>query len=257
MRFLSTRFFRVKPTAANAQPLPYRVGDISCTGLLFRPPGEPGSRPGILLLHGGAGLDAHARRQGRRYADLGYVVFAADLYGDGVAGDRQRIMAQLTALRDDPELLAERGRSALAVLAGASGPAGVHATIGFCFGGLAALTLARSGAALAGAVSVHGTLAAPAPATPAPAGPGSISARVLVCHGALDPHVPVAQVKRFATEMERAGADWQLNVYGGAEHGFTHEGAAPGAGTGVSYHATADARSHADIRAFLADVLAV
>jgi dienelactone hydrolase len=238
-------------TDVDEQAVPYRDGDTSLTGALYRPAGQAGPRPGILLLHGGAGLDAHARGQARRYAALGYLVFAADLYGDGVAGDRQRVVARVTALRDDPALLVRCGRAALAVLAGTPGVADRHAAIGFCFGGLAALTLARAGTPLAGAVSVHGTLA-----TVAPAEPGAVTARLLACHGARDPHVPMTQVTEFAAEMDRAGADWQLNVYGGAEHGFTHDHETPGGTPGVAHHPAADTRSFADIGAFLTDVLA-
>src|SRR5262249_39258297 len=67
--------------------------------------------------------------------------------------------------------------------------------------------------------------------------PGSVTARLLVCHGAMDPHVPMADVARFAEEMNRAGADWQLVMYGGAQHGFTHKLAAPAAAPGVAYPA--------------------
>jgi dienelactone hydrolase len=229
----------------------------SFTGVLHRPAGQSGPLPGILLIHGGTGLDAHARGQAHRYAALGYVVFAADMFGEGVAGDRGRVMARLTALRDDPESLVACGRAGLAVLSHAPLVSDRYAAVGFCFGGLVALTLARAGTtpastALAGAVSVHGTLA-----TVAPAHPGTVTARLLVCHGANDPHVPMTQVSGFAEEMGTAGADWQLTMYGGAEHGFTHEHAIPGATPGVSYHAATDARSFADIRAFLADVLTV
>jgi hypothetical protein len=84
--------------------------------------------------------------------------------------------------------------------------------------------VARSGAGLAAAVSIHGGLAATRPA-----GPGAIKARVLACHGALDPHVPMADAARFAEEIDHAGADWQLIIYGQAIHGFTHQHAVAGA----------------------------
>jgi dienelactone hydrolase len=98
---------------------------------------------------------------------------------------------------------------------------------------------------------MHGSLA-----TTAPAAPGGVRARLLICHGARDPHVPLADVTAFAGEMTRAGADWQLNVYGGARHGFTHRQAVAGAQPGVAYDARADERSFAAARAFLADALA-
>ena len=108
----------------------------------------------------------------------------------------------------------------------------------------------RSGADLAGAVSIHGGLT-----TGRPAEPGAVAAKILVCHGASDPHVPMADVSAFAEEMNRAEADWQLIVYGRALHGFTHRHAVPGAVAGVAYDATADERSFVATRAFLADVL--
>lgn len=168
------------------------------------------------------------------------------MYGDGVAGDRERVMACLTALRDDPAHLVRRGEAGLAALAGRPEAAGATAVIGFCFGGVAALTLARSGTALAAAVSVHGGLT-----TGRPAEPGAVTAKVLVCHGAADPHVPMDDVTAFAGEMDRAGADWQLLVYGRAMHGFTHRHAAPGAVPGVAYDPLANERSFAAIRGFL------
>jgi dienelactone hydrolase len=233
----------------SARPLAYRDGGTPLSGVLYRDDARPAPRPGIVLVHGGAGLDDHAKGQAARYAGLGYVVLACDMFGDGVAGDRERIIGCLTALRDDPALLARRGQAALAVLAADPGTTGRLAAVGFCFGGLAVLTMARAGADLAGVVSIHGTLA-----TPAPAEPGSVRARVLACHGARDPHVPLAQVTAFAEEMDRAGADWELVMYGGAMHGFTHSGAAWKSVPGVAYHAEADARSFAAARAFLAVV---
>jgi dienelactone hydrolase len=200
-------------------------------------------------MHGGAGLDDHARQQTRRYAALGYTVLAGDMYGEGVAGHRDRVMATLMALRDDPAALARRGAAGLAALAGCPQAAGSGlAAVGFCFGGLAALALARSGQpGLAAVVTMHGSLA-----TSAPAVPGTVGARLLVCHGAQDPHVPMTDVTAFAAEMTQAGADWQVNVYGGAQHGFTHRDAAPGAQPGVAYDADTDERSFTAAADFLA-----
>jgi dienelactone hydrolase len=233
------------------RPCDYSDADAALHGLLVLDESVPEPRPGILLVHGGGGLDRHARTQAARYARLGYVVFACDLYGDGVAGHRERVLAVLTQLRADPDRLARRALAGLAVLRGCADTAAPCAAVGFCFGGLTVLTMARSGADLRGVVSVHGSLA-----TVRPAGPGAIRARVLACHGALDPHVPMTDVAGFCDEMTHAGADWQVNVYGGAMHGFTHEDAVPGATPGVDYHPETDRRSFADISAFLADVLA-
>jgi dienelactone hydrolase len=172
------------------------------------------------------------------------------MFGDGVAGDRDRVMACLMGLRDDPQQMSRRAQAGLATLARCPEADGRFAAIGFCFGGLTVLTLARSGADLAGVVSMHGSLA-----TAKPAEPGAVKAKVLACHGALDPHVPLADVTRFAEEMDHAQADWQLIMYGGAMHGFTHEHAIPGAMPGVAYDALADQRSFLAARTFLAAAL--
>ena len=241
--------------------LSYRDLDTSLKGLFCWNEAQDGPRPGILLIHGGAGLDAHAREQACRYAALGYAVLACDMFGDGIAGDRERVMACLLALRDDPGRLVRRGQAGLAALAGCPEAAGPAAAVGFCFGGMAALALARAGTNLAGpglagpalaaVVSIHGSLA-----TSAPARPGAVTARILACHGAADPHVPPADVAAFAAEMNDAGADWQLVMYGRAQHGFTHRHAVPGAMPGVAYDRLADERSFAAVRAFLAEALA-
>lgn len=226
-------------------PLDYEDRDARLHGALFTS-GRQG--PGILLIHGGAGLDDHARDQANRYASLGYTVFACDMFGEGVTGDREKIMATLHAFRDDPAFLARRARAALTLLENRPEVTGKTAVVGFCFGGMAALTLARSGAVISGAVSIHGSLA-----TVEKAKPGTVRARLLVCHGAADPHVPMDDVVAFGEEMDDAGADWQLIVYGRAQHGFTHRHAVPGATPGVAYDQAADERSFAATRAFLAE----
>lgn len=234
-----------------ASDWPYRDRDTPLTGVLCRDETAQGSRPGILLVHGGAGLDEHAREQAHRYAALGYVVLACDMLGDGVAGDRDRVISSLTALRDDPGSVVRRARAGLAALSGCPDVDGRIAAIGFCFGGMVVLALARSGEPIAGVVSIHGSLA-----TNRRAEPGAVRAGLLVCHGALDPHVPLSDVADFADEMNKAGADWQLIMYGGALHGFTHTRAAPGAVPGVAYDPLADGRSFAATRDFLNEIFA-
>jgi dienelactone hydrolase len=232
----------------SGRDLRYTDLDTPLTGFLCQDENLTGNQPAILLIHGGAGLDEHARQQARRYAALGYVVLACDMFGDGIAGDRDRVIGCLMALRDDPAFLVRRAQAGLAALAASPGTNGQVAAVGFCFGGLAALQLARSGVPLAAAVSIHGSLA-----TSTPAKPGSVRARLLVCHGAVDPHVPLSDVTAFAGEMNEAGADWQLIMYGGAQHGFTHAHVTPGAMPGVAYHEAADRRSFAAARDFLAE----
>jgi dienelactone hydrolase len=230
------------------EPIAYQDATTRLTGFLAREEGRTGARPGVLVVHGGAGLDDHARGRARRFAEAGFVVFACDMYGDEAAGHRERIMRQIDDLRQSRAALVRRVEAALDVLASQPDVDGRMAAVGYCFGGMIALEYARGGSRLGGVVSVHGSLG-----TTVPAEPSSVSARILVCHGALDPHVPMSQVTAFAGEMTRAGADWQVIVYGSAMHGFTHETAA-GQQPGVQYDARSDARSSAAIQRFLAEL---
>ena len=224
----------------------YRDGATVLHGVLFEPPGARASA-GVLLVHGGAGLDEHALEQAERVAALGYVVLACDMFGEGVRGDRARTMATISALVDDPDRLCARAGAGLDVLAAHPRVDGRAAAVGYCFGGTTVLELARAGAAVAGVASIHGGLRRrrPGPITP-------IAARVLACNGGADPHVPPADVAAFVDEMSTAGADWQLAVYRGAAHGFTHRQTS--ATPGVAYDADADARSATALRSFLAEL---
>jgi dienelactone hydrolase len=231
----------------DTQTVTYRHGDTELTGHLAWDAERADKRPGILVVHGGAGLDSHAKGRAKRLAELGFVVFACDMYGNGVAGNRERVMARITELRNDTGKLCERAHAGIQVLSAHPEVDGRIAAVGYCFGGMVVLEVARSGADLAGAVSVHGSLS-----TARTAGAGMVRAKILVCHGALDPHVPMAQVDAFVQEMNDVGADWQLIVYGGAMHGFTHE-TGP-AGPGVAYNALADARSATAMHSFFMEL---
>jgi dienelactone hydrolase len=231
----------------DTQAMAYRDGETELTGEFAWNAERQEKRPGILVLHGGAGLDSHAKGRAKRLAELGYIAFACDMYGNGVAGDRQRVMARIAELRDDTAKLCQRATAGVDVLLSHPQVDRRIAVVGYCFGGMVALELARSGAEIVGAVSVHGSLG-----TQRPAQAGAVKAKILVCHGALDPHVPMTQVNAFEQEMNDAGADWQLIVYGGAMHGFTHE-SGPTL-PGVGYHAAADSRSGAAIQHFLSEL---
>lgn len=231
-----------------SQEIEYRDADTPLTGLLFSNPTRTGKRPGLLLVHHGGGLDDHAKTRSHSYAELGFVVFACDMYGPEVRGNRERILALLGEMRSDPAKLCRRAQAGLEVLKAQHQQDGRIAAIGYCFGGMTVLQMARGGAEFRGVVSVHGSLA-----TILPADPGAIKSKILICHGALDPHVPMPHVTAFADEMTRAGADWQLIMYGGAMHGFTHKTAT--GMPGVAYDAAADARSGVAIKDFFRELL--
>lgn len=224
----------------------YRDGEAELAGLLVWDGSELG-RPGVLVVHGGAGLDDHAKGRARQLAELGLLVFACDMYGRATMGDRERVMSCIQELVADRDKIARRAQAGIEVLTSHPLLDGNVTALGYCFGGRAVLELARSGADLAGAISVHGSLE-----TANPASPGAVKAKMLVCHGAQDPHVPTAQVTGFIEEMNAARVDFQLIVYGGAVHGFTHD-VGPQA-PGVEHHASSDRRSFQAIKAFLTEI---
>jgi dienelactone hydrolase len=228
----------------------YKDADTTLNGIFFwDDESQSTKRPGVLVVHGGTGLDDHAKNRARCFAELGYIALACDMYGEGVAGNRERIMARINELRAEPDRLPRRATAGIEVLRSHPLTNDHIAAVGYCFGGMTVLELARSGAPIAAVVSVHGSLD-----TKHPAAPDVIKARILVCHGALDPHVPLPQITAFADEMKTANADWQLIIYGHAMHGFTHEDKwnIPG----VAYHAASDARSRRAIESFFAEIFA-
>ena len=95
----------------------YRDGDAELSGLFIWNDSLPDRRPGVLVVHGGAGLDDHARGQAKRFAELGFIVLVCDMYGKAVVGDRDRIMSCVTELRDDPAKMVRRARAGIEVLA--------------------------------------------------------------------------------------------------------------------------------------------
>jgi dienelactone hydrolase len=210
-----------------------------------------GPRPGVLVSHAWGGRGDFECDKARELARLGYCGLAIDVYGKGVRGSNPEQNAKLMQpLLDDRPLLQARMAVALATLrAQAEVDARRTAALGYCFGGLCVLDLARSGADVAGVVSMHGLFHAPGNTAGTP-----IRAKVLALHGHDDPMVPVEAVQALQTELTAAGADWQIHVYGGTMHAFSNPAAnAPDHGT--VYNASADRRSWNSTRDFLAEVL--
>jgi dienelactone hydrolase len=199
------------------------------------------------VFHGGAGLGAHERERSRMLADLGFVAFAPDLFGE-IFENRARGIEVVTRLVEQPETLRARLADALACLRAQPGvDASRIGAIGFCFGGHAAIELARSARGVRGVVSFHGGLKARAPAKA-----GEVSAAVLACTGAADPFVTRDDRAAFEDEMTKAKVAWQMHLYGGAMHGFTHRDTQQ---PGCAYDDVADRRSWSAMRSLFADTL--
>jgi dienelactone hydrolase len=199
-----------------------------------------GKRPGIIVVHEWNGINPQILQRCRMLAELGYFAFAADIYGKGVRPQNPEESAkQATLYRKDRVLMRARANAALDEIRKFPQvyPDKV-ATMGYCFGGGVALEQARSGADIVGALSFHGNLD-----TPDLTDAGNIKAKILVLHGAADPYVPIEQVMTFRKEMEEAGVDWQLVMYGHAVHSFTNPGAGDDPSKGAAYNEKADSRS--------------
>ena len=231
----------------------YRAGDAVLEGLVSYDTAGPARKPGVLVIHDWMGVGPYVRSRAEQLAALGYVAFAADVYGKGVRPTNAKEAAQQAGrFKADRPLFRARVAAALAELRRQPNVlASKVAAIGYCFGGGGALELARSGADVAGVVTFHGSLD-----TPTPADARNIKAKVLVLHGADDPFVPPAQVQAFEEEMRAGGVDWQLVKYSGAVHSFTIPGAGNDNSKGAAYNATADRRSWEAMKVFFAEVLA-
>ncbi|RYE03357.1 MAG: dienelactone hydrolase family protein [Sphingomonadales bacterium] len=211
-------------------------------------------RPGVLVLPNVLGQKEADTRKAEALAQLGYVGFAVDLYGQGKRTTRESpdpavYMNQLNA---DRALLRDRLHAALATLK--QHPlvdAGRTAAIGFCFGGKCVLDMARSGADLLGGVSFHGVYDRPDYVSAVP-----IRAKLLICHGWDDPLGPPEMVTALAAELTEAQADWQLHAYGHAGHAFTDRSTPAGTRPGFGYADKADRRSWQAMDNFLAGLFA-
>lgn len=232
----------------------YRQGNTALEGYLAYDDSVKGKRPGVLVIHEWTGINPYIKKRVEQLAALGYVAFAADIYGKGVRPSTPELAGKEAAKYrgKDRSLIRARGAAGLDKLA--SYPqvdTGRLAVIGYCFGGTAALELARSGANLRGTVSFHGGLD-----TPVPADALKIRGKVLALHGADDPHVPPEQVAAFQQEMRMAKVNWEMVYYGGAVHSFTNPDSGNDPTKGVAYNAQADRRSWEEMRLFFAEIFA-
>ena len=241
--------------AIKTATIDYKDGDLTCKGYLAYDDAVPGPRPGVLVVPEWWGLTEYPQERAKQLAGLGYVAFVADMYGNGKTTDDAKEAGGLAMpLKGDPAKFRARGDAALKAFrdvgptTGGLDPSKV-AAIGYCFGGSAVLELARAGENLAGVVSFHGGLS-----TPAPAKPGDVKAKILVCHGGDDPMVKPAELEGFKKEMADAKVDPQVVVYPGAMHAFSNPDADRHNIPGIKYNEKADKESFEAMKAFLADV---
>ncbi|HEV7608345.1 MAG TPA: dienelactone hydrolase family protein [Steroidobacteraceae bacterium] len=232
------------------QYIEYRDGETLLEGFLCYDEAHPGPRPAVLIAHAAGGRGDFVERKARRLAWQGYACFALDNYGKGKRGATpEENAALMKPFMNDRKMLLGRLRAGLET---ASSMPIIDsrriAIMGFCFGGLCALDLARSNADIRGAVSFHGLLKPSGLTEP------KIRAKVLMMHGYDDPLAPPEDVLAVAREFTDAGADWQLHAYGHTVHAFTNPAAHNRAG-GLQYDEAADRRSWHALEEFLAETL--
>jgi dienelactone hydrolase len=230
----------------------YLDGDVLLEAFFAFDDSFTGRRPAVLINHSWAGRDDFVAEKAKKLAALGYVGFAVDMYGKGILGsDTEENAKLMQPFMDDRQMLAKRMHAALyAVKLMPWVDDSKIAAIGFCFGGLCSLDLARTGVDLKGVVSFHGLLGAPGNTQG-----NVIKAKVLALHGHDDPMGPVEQVFAFEQEMTKAGADWQLHTFGNTMHAFTNP-VANNPDFGTVYQPDADRRSWVMMENFLTEIFA-
>ena len=230
--------------AIRTESVTYKDGEQVLEGMLAWDDSQSGPRPGVLVVHDWTGLQDYAKGRAKQLAGLGYVAFAADIYGKDIRPtDPKECAVCAGKYKSDLPLLRKRVSLAMDQLKSQKtvDPKRLGA-IGYCFGGTCVLELARSGADVSGVVSFHGGLA-----TSLPAAPGTIKARILVCHGGADDAVN-KEVPAFQEEMKKSEAKMEFVTYEGAKHGFTKPGPA--------YQEKADKESWAAMEKFFKEVFA-
>lgn len=238
--------------AIQQRTVTYGQGADAFSGQLAWDDALDGPRPGVMVAHTIRGRTQFEDNKASQLAELGYAGFALDVYGAaniGLSDEQSR--AQMEALLADREELQRRLLLSLSTMK--SQPevdAAECAAIGFCFGGLSVLDLARLDAELKGVASFHGLFHPPDNIKLA-----SSTVKVLAMHGWDDPLATPDAVLSFASEMSERGVDWQLHGYGNVQHAFTNP-AANDTVRGTVYDAAADRRSWASAQDFLSELFA-
>jgi dienelactone hydrolase len=200
------------------QTVEYKHGDTALEGYLAYDGNVTGKRPGVLLLHRRDGMTDFTRKHADMIAKLGYIVFAADIFGKGVLPkDVPEMQAETAKYTKDRLLMRARAQAGLDSLRQNSmvDPSRI-AVIGYCFGGTVAQELSHTGVPVVGTVVVHGSFRGFTPGAAK-----NIKGRVLILHGAEDPTAPLSELDVAIKELRQTQVDWQVEIYSGAHHGFT------------------------------------
>jgi len=237
--------------AISKKTLTYNIAGRAYEGYAAYDDAIKGPRPGILVAHNWMGITDQTKERVDDFAKLGYVAFAVDIYGKGIRPKNQTEAGHLAGnFKKDRSLLRAHMQEGLIQLEKLPGVDKEKiAVVGYCFGGTAALELARAGAKANGFITFHGGLDSPKPEDGK-----RIKGKVLVLHGADDSFNPIADVTAFENEMRDNKVDWEMIQYGGAVHSFTEKTAGNDNSKGAAYNAEADQRSWIAMKDFLKEI---
>nr|AGB56418.1 putative dienelactone hydrolase [Streptomyces toxytricini] len=236
-------------TTVTTRTIAYAADGLTMTGHLALPAGTD-RRPGVLVGPEGVGLSDVERRRAEALAERGYVALAFDLHGGRYLGDPEEMLARCMPLLADPARMRGIGRAALDVLRAEprTDPDRI-AAVGYGTGGVIALELGRDGVGLRAIATVNGLT------TGRPDETARIGCPVWAGVGSEDPIMPPAQRNAFAAEMQAAGVDWRLVVYGGALHAFHHPPVDHTVRPGVGHHPRHAQRAWRDVVDLLGECL--
>jgi len=205
--------------AMKTQWIDYKQGETQLSGYLIYDDAVQGKQPAVLMAHDRSGLSEDSLKDAMLIAKLGYVVFAEDIFGKGVVPPTVPDMTKtITIYNNDRPLMRARAVAGFDLLKSLPmvDPTKL-AAVGYCFGGTVGLELVETGVPLLGFISVHGSFR-----DFAPENAKNIKGRVLILHGAEDPVAPMNEVNAVISQLRGAKVDFELNLYSGTTHGFTH-----------------------------------
>ena len=236
---------------AQLKPVKYNDGNQILNGLSIKAAKKSSQNPGILMLPAWKGIDNASKEIAQNLSKLGYIVFIADIYGEGnYPKDNAEAGKQAGFYKKNYEAYQKRINLALQELIKSGANADNIVAIGYCFGGTGVLEAARGHLNVKGVVSFHGGLGKDASRSTEP-----ITAKVLICHGADDPNVKAEEITAFQQEMRDTKADWQMIYYANAVHSFTNPEAGNDNSKGAAYNPVAAKRSFEHLQLFLSEVL--
>jgi dienelactone hydrolase len=239
----------MKTPMIKEENISYKVGNVDYKGYIAYDENVQGKRPAVIVVHEWWGLNDYPKMRARKLAELGYIAFAVDLFGNGKVAANPKEAQELTMpFYKDPALAKGLLDAALnKIKTYSQTDSSKIAAIGYCFGGAIVLNYAKLGGDLKGVVSFHGGLAG------VPANKDLLKAKILVCHGGADKFVSQTDLDNFKHQLDSIQANYSIHIYANATHAFTNPASTE---TGkkfnlpIAYNAEADSASWLEMKNF-------